>query len=209
MNKETREEKRKYDTYSVFYNIVEWPMEFFMSRRWRKRIISKLEGNILEVGVGTGKNLRYYTDKAKVTGIDLSSGMLSKAKKEAARLGKDFNLLQMDAQDLKFKAKSFDYVVCTFILCSVPEPAKAIREMSRVCKPNGKIVMLEHVLSNIWTVKLFQRIVSPITKYFFGFSLVRDTPKTIRDVGLKIIYEKNLAVHDMFKEIVCTPKKTK
>lgn len=209
MNKETREEKRKYDTYSIFYNIVEWPMEFLMFRRWRKRVISKLEGNILEVGVGTGKNLKYYTDKAKVTAIDLSPGMLGKAKKEADRLGKGFKLLQMDAQDLKFRAKSFDYVVCTFILCSVPEPAKAIREMGRVCKPKGKIVMLEHVLSNIWIVKQFQRVISPMTEYFFGFSLIRNTPKTIKKSGLKIIYEKNLAMHDMFKEIVCTPKKRK
>lgn len=207
MNKETRKEKRKYDIYSAFYNIVEWPMELLMFRRWRKRIISKLEGNILEVGVGTGKNLKYYTKNAKVTGIDLSKGMLGKAKKEAARLGKDFKLLQMDAQGLKLKAKSFDYVVCTFILCSVPEPAKAIKEMSRVCKPKGKIVMLEHVLSNIWIVKLFQRIVSPITEFLLGTSLVRDTPKTIKSTGLKIIYEKNLAMHDMFKEIVCLPKK--
>ena len=201
--KETEIAKKRYDRTSIFYNIMEYPIERLLFSKWRARFIPQLKGRILEVGVGTGKNLKYYSDDARVTGIDISLGMLKRAIKEANRLKRNYSLLQMDAQNLKFEDNSFDCVICTFLLCSVPDPVKALKEMRRVCKSDGKIIMLEHMLSRNRLIALFENLHNPITSRLFGFNMNRDTVGNIRKAGLKILTEKNLAVKDVFRYIEC------
>lgn len=206
MKKEKTVEK-KYNRFSIVYDILEWPVEKLLLGRWRKRIIGAAKGKILEVGAGTGKNLPYYSKKAKVTGIDISKGMLEKAVKKSKKLRLDCRLLLMDAEHIKFGNNSFDTVLCTFILCSVPDPAKALKEMRRVCKPNGRIIMVEHVLSKNRIIALWQKLHNPITKWLVGVNINRDTIANIRKAGLDIVSEENLAVKDVFKYIVCSPNK--
>lgn len=196
--------KNRYDYYSKFYDIFEFFPEMLF-RRWRKKYIALLKGSILEVGVGTGKNLQYYSKESKVTGIDFSSKMLAKAIKESNRLKSDHSLLQMDAQRLQFKDNTFDSVLCTFVLCSVPNPVRALKEMKRVCKPNGNIMIIEHVLSKNRLIAFFQRIHNPITLFLFGFNITRDTVSNIKKAGLKIMTEKNLTSNDVFKLVICRP----
>ena len=95
--------ERKYNRFSIVYDILEWPVEKLLFSRWRKRIISAVKGKVLEVGVGTGKNLQYYGRNAKFTGIDISRGMLDKAVKKSKKLRLNCSLLLMDAEKMRFK----------------------------------------------------------------------------------------------------------
>ena len=163
--------------------------------------MGNLKGSILEIGVGTGKNLKYYNKNAKVIGIDLSPKMLAKARIRSIQSNKkNIKLILMDTQALKFKTSSFNYVVCTFVLCSVPSPIKVLKQMKRVTKKNGKILMLEHVKSKYFLIKIFQHLHNPITKALFGFNVNRDTINNIKKSGLKPKH-KNLALFDVFKKI--------
>ena len=203
MKNETNIIKKRYDRYSIFYNFLESIPEKLFISKWSKKYITPLKGKILEIGVGTGKNLQYYSKDANVTGIDISSGMLNKAIKKSNRLKRNYSLLKMDAQDLKFKNNSFDIVVFTFVLCSVPDPVKTAEEIKRVCKPNGKIVMIEHVLSKNKFIAFLQYLHNPITKFLLGFNIDRDTISNIKKAGLKITIERNLKSNDIFKFLVC------
>ena len=204
---EAKAVEKKYNRFSVVYDALEWPVEKLLFGKWRKKVISAAKGNILEVGVGTGKNLPYYSKNAKVTGIDISKGMLAKAIKKSKNLKINCSLLLMNAENTKFSNNSFDTVLCTFILCSVPNPVKTLKEMRRVCKLNGRIIMIEHVLSKNRLIALWQRIHNPITRWLVGVNISRDTAENIRKAGLKIVKEENLAVKDVFKFFVCSPNK--
>lgn len=201
MKSETEKTRNKYNRISKVYDFMEIPMEWRLGHK-RAELLSPLEGKILEVGVGTGKNLQYYNTKAKVTGIDLSPKMLSHAIKRLNSLNKDYSLLLMDAENLKFEDSSFDYVVCTYVLCSVPNPVKALKEMKRVLKPNGKILMLEHMLSDNKLIAAFENTFNPITKGLFGFNINRDTIRNIYRAELNIIEKENIGMHDIFKRII-------
>lgn len=199
MEKQTKSVKKKYDRISFLYDLLDYPCRLLFFKSWRKKYLSGLKGNILEIGVGTGKNLPYYDYKnARVTGIDISEGMLKKAKKRAKGNSR-IKLRLMDAQNLEFKKDSFDVIVTTFVLCSIPDPVKSLKEMKRVLKPNGRILMIEHVLSKNKILAFFEHIHNPITKFLFGFNVNRNTKQNIKKSGLRIIKDKNLALKDVFR----------
>ncbi|HET8686114.1 MAG TPA: class I SAM-dependent methyltransferase, partial [Methanosarcina sp.] len=150
----------KYNRISAIYDIIELPVELFLYGRWRKEALSNLSGKVLEVGVGTGRNLKYYPADCSVTGIDISAGMLGKARKKARGM-KNITLLLMDAEHLEFPDHSFDYVVTTFVLCSVPDPVKALKEVRRVLKPSGELVALEHMRSRNPLIALIEYLINP------------------------------------------------
>jgi ubiquinone/menaquinone biosynthesis C-methylase UbiE len=128
-------------------------MEGFMERsvfgKLRHELWSRISAtNILEVGVGTGKNLPYYPKNSRITAIDLSERMLDRARQKASGLGIELDLCQMDIQKLEFPNNSFDAAVATFVFCSVPASVQGLRELGRVTKPDGDIWLLEHVRIN-------------------------------------------------------------
>ncbi|MFQ6054396.1 MAG: class I SAM-dependent methyltransferase [Methanosarcinales archaeon] len=192
--------KSRYNRYAYFYDLLEAPVEFLVFGKWRKSILEHLKGRILEVGIGTGKNLKYYPDGCEIIGIDFSEKMLEKAKPKANDKDK-VSLIRMDGQKLGFNSNIFDYVITTFVLCSIPDPIVALKEMKRVCKINGKIIMLEHVKSKNQLIAILEEIHNPITLFLFGFNVNRDTIGNIKNAGLNIIEEKNLALKDVFKLI--------
>lgn len=114
-----------------------------------KKLWSQVKGpTVLQIGVGTGKNIPNYPEKIKVTGIDLSPGMLKRAEQLLAEKQKEQVTLQvMDAQDLDFPNNHFDEVMATFVFCSVPDPILGLKEVLRVVKPGGKLHLLEHMCS--------------------------------------------------------------
>jgi ubiquinone/menaquinone biosynthesis C-methylase UbiE len=195
--------RKRYDRFSSFYDISESVIEKGLFGKWRSRTISGLEGRILEVGVGTGKNLPYYSEKVNLSAIDISPGMLRKARKKAEKLNMKADLRLMDAQNLQFEDEIFDYVISTFVLCSVPYPVKALREMTRVLKPEGKIITLDHVLSKNRIIAMWEEIHNPVTVRLFGFNVNRDTKGNMKKAGLKI-YDENSAFFDVFKRFTCT-----
>ena len=103
---------------------------------------------VLEVGVGTGINASLYPRDCAVTGIDLSSSMLEKARDRVARKGvRNVRLIEMDAADLKFADDTFDIVYAPYVISVVPDPVAVAREMRRVCRPGGRIIILNHFRS--------------------------------------------------------------
>lgn len=118
MDKETLLTRKRYNRTAQFYDI----MDRMIKPDLRKKVLSEAEGKVLEVGVGTGKNLEYYSPDCQVIGIDLSPGMLAKAKAKAQRLQVNISLQEMDAQELQFPDHFFDTVVatCVFVLYRIP-----------------------------------------------------------------------------------------
>lgn len=194
----TEKVRDRYSRISFFYDLMEWPLERVAFSRWRKKIFNFLESDdILEVGVGTGKNFEFYPAGKAMTAIDLSPGMLSRAKKKAERKGIRVNLLEMDVQNLQFADQSFDIVLATFVFCSVPDPVKGLEEIKRVCKRGGRIILLEHVRpKGILLGKSFD-LLNSFTVRIMGVNINRDTVRNMGKAGLKIIEEKSL-----FRDIV-------
>lgn len=197
---ETERVRGIYDWHSRFYDKTEDLVERMLFSKWRKKYLSLLKGKILEVGVGTGKNLKYYNKNAKVTGIDFSQGMLNKAIEKSNKLDKNITLLKMDAQQLDFPDNHFDYVITTFVLCSIPDPVKGLREMKRVLKADGYLISLEHVLSTNLIIALFEHLHNPITRYLFGFNVNRNTLANIEKAGFVIDEDTHLKFGDVFRK---------
>lgn len=197
-----QEVKQKYDRISVVYDWFEFFPENIMFKKWRKRILQQPKGKVLEIGVGTGKNLPYYNYKKVVlTAIDISEGMLKQAEALAKKNTFPVSFKLASAQKLPFEDDTFDYIICTCVLCSVPEPVIALKEMKRVLKPEGKIIMLEHVLSKNRIIACIENLFNPLTTRMMGVNINRNTLENIKKSGLKLIKEKNLALIDIFKEM--------
>ncbi len=204
MSLSTKQVRKKYDRYSRFYDRIEYPVEKRLFSGWRQELFSGLKGDVLEVGVGTGNNIPFYPENASITAIDISSGMLSKAKIKARKYGKDPLLIQMDAQNMRrFSDNSFDYVVCTFVLCSIPDPVKALKEIRRVLKTRGTFIAIEHVLSEKKIIALLQNLHNPLTRYLFGFNVNRNTRGNILKAGFNILSDEKLYLFDIFRKFTC------
>lgn len=139
-----QEIRRKYERFARWYDIIEGLPEALGVRKLRQRLLERAVGNLLEVAVGTGRNLCYYPRTCRITGVDFSPAMLKVARREAARLGLNVPLLVMDAEALGFPDQSFDTVVSSLAVCTFADPVAALREMARVCRPDGRILLLEH-----------------------------------------------------------------
>jgi ubiquinone/menaquinone biosynthesis C-methylase UbiE len=137
-------------------------MDFFERRllgaEHRAWACSQAVGNTLEVAIGTGLNLAHYPAEVHLTGLDLSPEMLAVAKARAKRLGRAIDLGEGDAQHLPFADSSFDTVVCTYAMCSVPDEARTISEMKRVLRPGGRLVLVDHVRSSVKPLFWLQRV---------------------------------------------------
>jgi len=158
----------------------------------------------LKCGVGTGVNLPLYAHDCTVTAIDFSPRMLQKARLQADRLEIQVNLMQMDVQALTFADSSFDTVLATCVLCSVPDPVLGLKEIRRVCKKDGKIILLEHMRSENSVLGLMMDLFNPLFTYIIGNNINRKTVKNINIAGLKIEEMENLK-WGIFKLIVASP----
>jgi ubiquinone/menaquinone biosynthesis C-methylase UbiE len=124
---------------------------------------SQAGGDVLEVAVGTGLNLDKYPKEVRLTGIDLSEQMLDIARDRARELGCTAELRQGDAHALPFDDASFDTVVCTFGLCAIPDIDAALDEMTRVLRPGGKLILVDHVVSSSRVARGVQRALEVVT----------------------------------------------
>ncbi|MGH2531716.1 MAG: class I SAM-dependent methyltransferase [Thermomicrobiales bacterium] len=171
----------------------------------RQRFGAELRGETLEVAVGTGLNLPYYTDAVtRAVAVDLSHGMMTIARERARALGRQVAFAQMDAQRLAFPDATFDSVAISLALCTVPDPVAALRELARVCRPDGRVVLLEHVLSPVPPVAWLERLLSPVQERFIGCHLNRRTIETARSMGFAIESERR-RLAGVFRLVVARP----
>ncbi|MFN7982900.1 MAG: methyltransferase domain-containing protein [Vicinamibacterales bacterium] len=168
-----------------------------------QRMGIKSGDRVLEVGVGTGINATLYPRDCTVTGIDLSTSMLEKARTRVARKGfTNVRLLEMDAADLKFANGSFDIVYAPYLISVVPDPVAVAREMSRVCRPGGKIIFLNHFRSPNRALAWVERAISPFTVHI-GFKSDLDLPAFLAQADLKPVSIEKVNIPRIWSLVTC------
>ena len=168
-----------------------------------RRMSIKPGDHVLEVGVGTGINVDLYPPTCSVTGVDLSSPMLEKARDRVARTGvRNVRLLQMDAANLKFADDTFDIVYAPYLISVVPDPVRVAREMRRICKPGGKIIILNHFRSANPVLSRVERAISPLTVHI-GFKSDLDLPAFLAQAELRPESIEKVNVPKIWSLVTC------
>jgi ubiquinone/menaquinone biosynthesis C-methylase UbiE len=164
---------------------------------FKREHFSKCRGKVMLIAVGTGLDLQFLPENLDITAVDFASGML----KEASAKGRDYKgtvkLLQADAQELGVASKSFDTIVTSCTFCSVPDPVKGLRELRRVLRDDGRMLMFEHVRVSNPLLGLGMDIMAPIIA-LCGATINRRTGDNIRKAGFTITREQNIYL-DMVK----------
>lgn len=152
----------------------------------REWVCAQASGEVLEIGIGTGRNLPHYPSDVRLTGVELSPSMLEIARARARQLGREVDLRVGDAQALEFSDESFDTVVCTLSLCTIPDDRTAVAEVRRVLRPGGRFLLLEHVRSPLLPVRLGQRLLEPLAVRFEADHLLREPLEHLRVEGFEV-----------------------
>jgi ubiquinone/menaquinone biosynthesis C-methylase UbiE len=186
--------RRRYNRLAFFYDFLETPMEHLRFAAWRKRLQTAIKGErALEIGVGTGKNFAYYPGDVHITAIDFSPQMLAKAQSKAKKLNLPVDLQEMDVQQLAFPDQSFDTVFATFVFCSVPDPVTGLQELKRVCKPDGKLLLLEHMRPGNFALGFIFDVLNPLIVRMMGANINRRTIDNLQQAGWQIKVAENLS----------------
>ncbi len=198
---------RVYDKHADNYDRMTSMMEKLFSKQ--AKIFKLLKGSILELGVGTGNNLINYNNSANVTALDWSPQMVRNAKLKIKRLGlKNItDIIVGDIQQLNkyFNPGSFDYVVSRCVFCSVPDPVKGLKEVGKVLRPSGKLVQIEHGLSNFKLLNIIMKIFDPVTTKFQGAHIARNILKNLEISGFNTIYTRAIDPANIIKLIISKP----
>lgn len=199
MKSDNEKIQNRYNRISKVYDFLEKPMDSMSMGKWNKELFKRIEGKeVLEVGVGTGKNLLMYPENLNITGIDFSNKMLEIAK-DKVKDKKNIKLIEMDAQAMEFEDNTFDTVITSCVFCSVPDPVSGLKEIRRVCKANGKIIMLEHMRSNNKVAGKFMDIVNFIPLNIWGANINRETMDNLIKAGFN---EEDIESQNVWSDIV-------
>jgi len=174
-----------YDKQIAFFEKI----QFGGGREW---VCERARGSVLEVAVGTGRNLPHYPADATVTAIELSPGMLAIARRRAADLGRDVAFHEGDAERLPFGDAAFDTVVCALSLCTIPSPAAAIAEMKRVLAPGGRLLLLDHIGSTWPPIYAAQWLIERLTIRAAGEHFTRRQLPLVRAAGFQVVETERL-----------------
>ena len=186
--------RKRYNRIAFIYDFIEAPLEFLRMASWREKLRSCIIGDrALEIGVGTGKNLPYYPPGVKISAIDFSRRMLSRAREKALQNNLKVDFLEMDAQQLAFPDHFFDTVFATFVFCSVPDPVLGLKELRRVCKPDGRLLLLEHMRPGNPVLGFLFDLVNPLVVRMMGANINRMTIDNIKSAGWQIRIEQKLS----------------
>ena len=175
-----------YEKQAPYYDRVIAVAERLLFAGGREWACRQASGRVLEVGIGTGRNLPYYAADVELTGIDLSPAMLARAQARARDLGRAVDLRAGDAECLPFADASFDTVLATLTLCSIPDDVTAVAEMARVLRPGGRLVLLDHVASPSPAVRRTQRLLEPLFLRLAEDHLLREPGTAVRRAGLVV-----------------------
>jgi ubiquinone/menaquinone biosynthesis C-methylase UbiE len=183
---ETERVRRYYDDAAGKYDRLVGVVEKVLFGGGRRWVCGQAQGDVLEIAVGTGRNFPYYPADARLTGIDLSPAMLDIAQSRAQEMGRDVDLRVGDAQALDFPDGSFDTVICTLALCTIPAEQRAVAEAKRVLRPGGSFILLEHVRSPRLPVRTIQRALDPLFVRFGADHLLREPLDAVETEGFVV-----------------------
>jgi len=198
-----KSKKQSYDRVAKFFDFLRQGD----MRRWntdQKSLFKNLSGEVLYIGIGTGLETLNFPPDLKIMAIDISSAMLQQSKTRTKSYPGEIHLCQMDAKISAFRDHSFDSVVTVCVLCSVKHPVACLKEIKRVLKPDGKLVMFEHVLSKNPIYAIALKTMSNLTEFLEGTYLDRDTVNNAEKAGFKIFSHKNVYL-DIVKALIAKP----
>ena len=153
----------------------------------RAEYVPRAEGNVLEIGIGSGHNLGHYRDANTVTGLDPAPELTTMASRRAAAIDAEVSILQASGEDIPADSGQFDSIVCTWTLCSIPDVSQALQEMRRVLKPGGRFYFIEHGLAPEPRVVRWQRAIEPVWKIIGGgCHLTRQPARLLEDAGFDL-----------------------
>lgn len=163
---------------------------------WRKELLSELEGDVLEIGAGTGANLAFYGPSVRrLVLAEPDAFMRRRLEEKAPRVRGGVEIVSAEAESLPFDSGTFDVVASTLVLCTVRDPDAALCEARRVLRPSGRLVFLEHVVAEEPGRRAWQGRIDPIWKHLAGgCRLVRDTASAVRRAGFEILREERASM---------------
>ena len=195
--------ERVYQNISWFYDFTFGPALHPGRVDAIERMGIKPGDRVLEVGVGTGINAALYPSECSVTGIDFSSQMLVKARRRIARKGvRNVRLVEMDAANLKFADDTFDIVYAPYVISVVPDPVAVVKEMMRVCRPGGRVIVLNHFRSANRAGAWMERLIAPFVVHL-GFKSDVDLPAFIAQADLKPVSIEKVNFPPIWSLITC------
>ena len=181
----------------VFPRMLDWAMSDPVIAQYRQQLLAEVEGEVLEIGFGTGLNLPYYPEKIdKLTTVDPNPGMKKLAEKRIKQSSITVDIRLLNGESLPMEDNRFDCVVSTWTLCSIIQVERAIAEIYRVLKPGGKFLFIEHGLSNEANIQVWQNRLTPIQKIIAdGCHLNRNIERLVkqkfRDIKIDKFYAPN------------------
>jgi len=182
----TEHVRRYYEKSAGVYDEHVSYMERFVLADGRQWVCERARGDVLEIAVGTGRNLPFYPPEVRLTGLDLTPAMLDLARARAAAIGREVDLRLGNAEALDFPDGRFDTVVATLALCAIPNPRAAVAEARRVLRPGGRLLLLEHVRSPVLPVRLLQYLFNPICVRWHADHLLREPLDHVRTEGFVV-----------------------
>lgn len=178
--------------HAAVYDALMWPFERAALGDWRRRLAARARGRVLEVGAGTGSQLRWYPAGVEVTALEPDPGMAARARRAAARAAANVTVVEGVAEHLQFAAASFDSVFTSFSFCTVTDPQAALLEIRRVLIPGGRLLMLEHVHLPWQPGRRLQSWAAPVwATVAGGCRLDRDTGRFVREAGFRVLHERS------------------
>ena len=191
-----------YDRQAAIYDLTELPLELLVFKGLRRRLWGQIKGqSVLEIGVGTGKNLPYHPRDARVVAVDLSPRMLQRAVARATRLGRPPDFVLADAQHLPFQDGAFDETASTFVFCSVPDPLAGLKEARRVVRDDGHLNLLEHVRAPNKLLGWLMDRLNPIAVRLTGANINRDTVTNVEaaDIEVSAVESRGLGIVSLIR----------
>ena len=174
----------------ILPQVVNWACKQETNMRQRRKVIPLVSGNVLEIGIGSGLNLSIYDHKKvrRLTAIDPSQEMWAKNVIDTEKLPFGFSFVEAMAENIPEEDNRFDTIVITYTLCTISDTKKALEEMRRVLKPNGKLIFCEHGKAPDKATQKQQHLINPLWKRLGGgCNLNKDIPLLIKENGFKIV----------------------
>ena len=199
--------KKIYNRIARLYDILDLPFEHGRYRPLRAELFKGLKGALLDAGVGTGRNFSFYPEGSKVTGIDLSTAMLERARQRRDKLGTAIDLREMDVMEMDFADDSFDAIISTFLFCVLDagHQQPALEELRRVCRPGGAIRILEYAISEKPLQRFIMKLWAPWVRFAYGAEFDRHTEQYFEAAGLDLV-EKKFLYKDVIKLLSVQPR---
>ena len=177
--------------FAAAYDALMWPFERAAIGAWRRRLAARARGRVLEIGTGTGSQLRWYGAGLEVVALEPDPDMAARARRRVARAAAHVRIREGPAEALPFPDGSFDTAVATFCLCSVMDPAAALAELHRVLVPGGRLLAIEHVHLSWQPGRRLQSLAAPAwASVAGGCRLDRDTVAAVREAGFDVLEER-------------------